>query len=215
MARVALLNPKPKRGKSGKARKSRGRGKRHNPFKKRGRGRSRSNPIGSALKRLMPGGGLLKTFALGAVGFLGAKTLFLLNRKWTWGTFDNDPNGTKRELIRDAVAVTSAFTVGMASKFLGIASGEQRKVVQVGGLLYALHRGMSWRNLGASFEADSFPRLLLSDYIMDDGESNMDDLGDPELDDPGMGMAQIEDGEDEPVAVGVADYMDEDGEFLS
>ena len=109
----------------------------------------------------------------GLVGFYGTKAADYLNKDWT---FNASSNTNTREIIKDAAAAGTAVAVSSALKMIGLARGDAATMTTVGGLLYAINRGITARGR-ASITGDeyTFQKHLLTDYLMPDGNSVIDE----------------------------------------
>lgn len=163
------------------------------------RRRRRRNPFGLKLGGMTSG--FLGHVALMTAGFYGTKALDYFNRTWTMAASSNPAT---REIIKDAAATTIAMLAPWALKLTGLINKSMADQLSMGGVLYAINRGITARGAANTSYADgSFQKHLLSDYdtdmgdfLLDDGSSNFgndffgvsdydDDLGDFLLDDGG------------------------------
>lgn len=152
----------------------------------------------------------------GAVGYFGAKAADYFNRTWTYETTKN--NLAWREPVKDAAATAMALAVPYGLKMAGVLKGKAVTTATVGGLLYALNRGLQQRAKAKNFPEGSFAYHLLGDggasgmgdYILSDGEDLFDDdlLGALAL------MDDDDDDEDDDDDLGDYEYADGGGDDI-
>lgn len=150
------------------------------------------------------GRGLLGDLFAATVGYFGAKAADYFNGGWTTNVTSAVP--AWREPVKDAAATGAALAVPQVLKMTGMLKGSAVRSASVGGLLYALNRGLSARARAKGFPSGSFAGHLLGDggmgdYVMADGSDLFTDdlLGDDELlalldDDGDLGDYEYADG---------------------
>lgn len=124
------------------------------------------------------GFGVAKTVVAGIVGFYGNKAVTLLA---TQKPIENLLKGSAwAGTAVNVAAAATAFALAAIGKMTGIAKGDTGSAVLLGGLLYAVNRGIETssvvKNLSSGFTKD-----LLSDYVMDDGSDGWDGQIDADL----------------------------------
>lgn len=205
--RVAVMNPK--RRKTRKRRKNaapvsrartptrtnRRRRRRRNPVAtgatRTNRRRRRRNPFG--MKIGSGAGGILGTLLITAAGFYGTKAADFANRNWTYNA---STNPATREVIKDAAASGVAVMLPQVARMVGLIKPKDATAATVGGLLYALNRGLIERARASNPDRSTLGGHLLTDYsgmgdyLLEDGGELFDgDLSDYVLADGYDGMA--------------------------
>lgn len=136
----------------------------------------------------MPSTGTLKRVLIAGGGFFAAKAIDWFNRDWTYNA---TTNVQMREIIKDAAATGSAIAASMALKAVGLAKGEGSGDALLGGLLYALNRGITERGKAATL--DGFSKHLLTDFVDASGNDMFDPSFDADLGHFGVPGAFLED----------------------
>lgn len=124
------------------------------------------------------GMGVVKQIVAGVVGFYGNKAVTLLA---TEKPITNLLKGSAwAGTAVNVAAAATAFALAAVGRMTGLAKGETGTAVMLGGLLYAVNRGIETssvvKNLGAGFTKN-----LLSDYVMEDGTDGWDGQIDADL----------------------------------